>query len=105
MSREYGRLRAKAKDGGISVRALIRHPMETGSRKDPATDTAIPRHYIQEVVCEHNGKSVLTMDWGWGISANPYIGFQIKNGAAGDTVTVRWTDDQGQTGSVEATVS
>jgi len=105
MNTENGRIRARLKDGVIGVRVLLRHPMETGSRKDPATGEIIPRHYIQEVVCEHNGKSVLTMDWGWGISANPYIGFQIKNGAAGDTVTVRWTDDQGQTGSVEGTVS
>src|SRR5438105_3400071 len=33
--------------------------METGNRKDPAGQS-IPAHYIKELLCEHNGKPVLT---------------------------------------------
>lgn len=105
MSSEHGKIRAKLKDGAIRVRVLINHPMETGSRKHPATDEPIPRHYIQELVCEHNGDQVLSMDWGWGISENPYLSFDILNGAAGDNVAVRWTDDKEQSAALEATVS
>ena len=105
MSREHGRIRVKAKDGGIDVRAIIRHPMETGSREDPATGETIPRHYIQEVVCEHNGDIVLTLDWGWGVSANPYLAFHIQQGQTGDVVLIRWIDDRGETGSLEAKVA
>jgi hypothetical protein len=65
MNTDHGKIRARLDDGIIAVKVLIRHPMETGSRKHPSTDEIIPRHYIREVVCEHNGKPVLTMDWGW----------------------------------------
>jgi sulfur-oxidizing protein SoxZ len=105
MNSEHGRIRAKAKDGGIAVRALIRHPMETGSRKQPGTEETIPRHYIREVICEHNGETALTMDWGWGVSANPYLAFHIRQGQPGDTVAIRWTDDKGGTGALETSVA
>lgn len=105
MSNEQGRIRAKAKDGGIAVRALIRHPMETGARKDPSSGQPIPRHYIQELECTHNGTAVLRMDWGWGVSENPYVAFHIQQGQAGDTVVLRWRDDRGDTGELTTTVA
>ncbi|MGD8275281.1 MAG: thiosulfate oxidation carrier complex protein SoxZ [Thiohalocapsa sp.] len=101
MSNDHGRIRAKAKNGGVAVRVLINHPMETGSREHPSTGDVIPRHYIQEVICEHNGAVVLSLDWGWGISANPYLAFHIQQGQVGDTVVIRWIDDQGETASLE----
>jgi len=104
MSNKHGRIRAKAKDGGIGVRALISHPMETGSRIDPATNQAIPRHYIQQVICEHNGEIVLSLDWGWGISPKPYLAFHIQHGQPGDSVVIRWTDDRGESSSLETKV-
>ncbi len=103
MSNEHGKIRAKIGNGGIAVRALIRHPMETGSRKDPTTERPIPRHYIQELVCEHNGNVVLRMDWGWGVSEDPYLAFDIEQGVAGDTVTLRWRDNRGDTGELVTT--
>ena len=105
MSDEHGKIRAKLKDGVISVRVLMRHPMETGSRKDPNSGEVVPRHFIREVVCEHNGKVVLSLDWGWGISANPYLAFQVKNGNPGDTIAVRWTDDREASVTLEATAA
>ena len=104
MNSDNGKIRAKLKDGIISVRVLINHPMETGSRKHPGTGEAIPRHFIQEVMCEHNGTAVMSLEWGWGISANPYLSFDIRNGAVGDTVRVSWTDDQQQSAALETTV-
>lgn len=105
MNDDPGKIRAKLKDGGIFVRALIRHPMETGSRKHPVSGEILPRNYIREVVCEHNGKPVLTLDWGWGISSDPYLAFQIKSGAPGDKVTLRWIDDREQSAVLETTVA
>lgn len=105
MNNEQGKIRARLRDGNISVKVIMRHPMETGRRKHPATEAPIPRHFIHQVVCEHNGKPVMTLDWGWGISANPYLAFAILGGAPGDTVGVRWTDDRQQTGSLETTVT
>jgi len=105
MSTEHGRIRARLRDGVIDVRVLIDHPMETGTRKHPGTGESIPRHFIQEVVCEHNGTPVLTMDWGWGVSTNPYLSFRVRQGAAGDRITVRWTDNRDETAALETTVS
>ena len=104
MNSEIGRIRAKLKDDVISVKVLINHPMETGGRQHPSTGVIIPRHFIQEVVCEHNGHPVLFMEWGWGVSANPYLSFDIRNGTPGDTVRVRWTDDLRQSAALETTV-
>ena len=104
MNSDNGKIRAKLKDGIISVRVLINHPMETGSRKHPGTGEVIPRHFIQEVMCEHNGISVMSLEWGWGISANPYLAFDIRNGVVGDTVRVSWTDDQEQSAALETTI-
>ena len=53
------KVRAKAKGDTVTVKALIKHPMETGLRKDKKTGKAIPAHFIQEVSCKHNGAEVL----------------------------------------------
>lgn len=104
MQQDNGKIRAKLRDGLISVKVLMRHPMETGRRTDPASGELIPRHYIREVICEHNGKVVMTLDWSWGISSDPYLAFQIKNGRQGDTVSVRWTDDRNESAALTTEV-
>jgi sulfur-oxidizing protein SoxZ len=69
------KVRTEVEEGITTVRLLIRHPMEAGNRKDPAGQS-IPAHYIKELLCEHNGKPVLTTYWGPGISRNPYLSFR-----------------------------
>ncbi len=96
-----GKMRARLKDGAVLVKALLKHPMETGSRKHPVTGVLIPRHFIRELVCEHNGKPVLTFDWGWGVAAKPYLAFRLKEGKAGDLVAIRWVDNKGRAGRLE----
>jgi sulfur-oxidizing protein SoxZ len=102
---DTGRLRARIRKGIATVRVLLKHPMETGARQDPKTGELIPRHFIREVVCEHNGTTVLTLDWGWGVSANPYLSFDLSEGKPGDTVTIRWKDNLGETGQVDGKVT
>lgn len=98
------KLRASAKDGVTTIKALISHPMETGMSKDSKTGEKIPAHFIQEVVCEHKGKTMLTANWGPAISKNPYLSFRFTGGAAGDTVTLSWVDNKGEKDSAEATI-
>ena len=69
------KLRAKAKDGVATVKCLISHPMETGLRKDKKSGKMIPAEFIQEVTCEHGGKTVLGAEWGSAISKNPFQSF------------------------------
>ena len=78
------RVQAKVKDGETQIKALINHPMETGTRKDSKTGQMIPAHFIDEVICEHNGAQVMRALWSGGVSKNPYLAFKFKGGAAGD---------------------
>lgn len=89
------RIRAKAKGGETTVKALITHPMETGLRKNKKTGEKIPAHFIQEVTCKHNGNNAMTAHWSAAVSKNPYVSFVIDGGAAGDTIELSWTDNKG----------
>ena len=88
------KMRAKNKDGVTTVKALISHSMETGLRKDKKTGKKIPAHFIQEVVCEHKGNTVLTANCSGAISKNPYMSFRFSGAAAGDTVKLSWVDNK-----------
>ncbi len=98
------KLRASAADGVTTVKALISHTMETGTRKDKKTGEKIPAHFIQEVVCTHNGNTVMTANWGPAISKNPYLSFKFKGGASGDTVALSWVDNKGEKDSHEIAI-
>jgi len=91
------RIRAKASGAETTVKALITHPMETGQRKDKKTGNKIPAHYIEEVKCDHNGKTVVTAQWGPAVSKNPYLSFKFTGAKAGDTLTLSWVDNTGKT--------
>jgi sulfur-oxidizing protein SoxZ len=97
------KIRAKEKDGIVEVKALMDHPMETGLRKD-SNGELIAAHFIQEVTCQHGGKTVMTCNWGPAISKNPYMSFQFKGAAKGDTIIISWTDNMGESASEEAEI-
>ena len=99
------KIRAKAEGGVTTVKALISHPMETGQSKNKKTGELIPAHFIQEVVCEHNGNTVMTALWGPAISKNPYLSFKFKGANAGDTLKLSWVDNKGESDSTETQIS
>lgn len=98
------RIRAQAAAGNATIRVLMSHEMETGQRKD-AAGKAIPAWHITEVSATHNGKSVLTAEWGTAVAKNPFLQFTIKGAKAGDKVGVTWKDNRGESRTDEATVS
>jgi sulfur-oxidizing protein SoxZ len=98
------RIRAQAAGDKTTVRVLMSHEMETGQRKD-AAGKLVPAWFIQEVTAAHNGKTVLTADWGPSISKNPFLQFVVKGAKAGDKITLSWVDNKGDKRSDEATVS
>jgi sulfur-oxidizing protein SoxZ len=98
------RIRAQAGGDTTTVRVLMSHEMETGQRKDSA-GKAIPAWFIQEVTAQHNGKTVLSAQWGPSVAKNPFLQFSIKGAKAGDKVSVSWVDNRGDRRSDEATVS
>ena len=98
------KIRAKEKSGTVTVKSLLKHPMETGNRKDKKTGKKIPAHYITEVTCEVNGKTVMTAYLGPGVSKDPYMSFDVKGAKKGETVKLSWVDNKGESASGEATV-
>ena len=98
------KIRAKAKGDTTTVKCLISHPMETGLRKDSKTGELVPAHFIEEVVATAGGKTVMTANWAGAISKNPYLSFKFTGAAAGDELTIAWTDNQGGSDSASATI-
>ena len=98
------RIRAQSAGDKTTVRVLMSHEMETGQRKDTAGKT-IPAWFIQEVSASHNGKPVLTAQWGPSVAKNPFLQFSVKGAKAGDKITVNWLDNRGDKRSDEATVT
>ncbi len=98
------KIRAKMKEGVTTVKALMTHPMETGLRKDKKTGKMIPAHFIQNVSAKHNGKEVLTAEWGGSVSKNPYLSFKFNGGAKGDDIELSWKDNKGESDSASAKI-
>jgi len=104
MAKKSIRIRAQLKGDVTEVKALMSHSMETGLRKDKKTGEKIPAHFIQEVICDHNGKQVLLANWGVAVSKNPYLSFKFKGASKGDTIKISWKDNKGESDTAEATI-
>jgi sulfur-oxidizing protein SoxZ len=98
------RIRAQMQGDKAIVRVLMSHEMETGQRKDSA-GKIIPAWHINEVSATHNGKPVLSAEWGPAVAKNPFLQFTLKGAKAGDKVAITWKDNRGDTRTDEATVS
>ena len=98
------RIRAQSQAGGAVVRVLMSHEMESGQRKD-AAGKSIPAWHITEVVASHNGKTVMTAQWGTAISKNPFLQFTVRGAKAGDKIGISWVDDRGDKRSDEVGVA
>ncbi len=98
------RIRAKDKGDFVELKALMKHVMETGNRKDGQTGETVPAHFIQEVVVEAGGEVVARANWGPGVSKNPYLAIAFTGSARGDTVKVSWVDNKGESASETAEI-
>jgi len=97
------KIRAKLKGTVASVKSLMPHPMETGTRQDPEGNP-VAAHFIETVTCKLNGEAVVVADWGPSVSKNPYFAFKILDAKSGDTINVSWVDNLGESSSGEATL-
>jgi sulfur-oxidizing protein SoxZ len=98
------KVRAKETGGVTTVKALMTHPMETGTRKDAKTGQLIAAHFIQEVTCEHGGNTVMSALWGGGVSKNPYLSFKFEGAKKGDELKLAWQDNQGNSDAITAQI-
>jgi len=97
------KIKAKVKKEITKVKMLIKHPMETGRRKDQAGNV-IPGLYITEVSASHNGQPVFHAEVGQAVSKDPYMAFSFKGGASGDKISITWKDSSGATETGEAAI-
>jgi sulfur-oxidizing protein SoxZ len=98
------RIRAQAQGDKVTVRVLVSHDMESGQRR-AADGKLVPAHFIQTISASHNGKTVMSAQWGPAVSKNPFVQFSFKGAKAGEKITVNWTDNKGDTRSDEAVIS
>jgi sulfur-oxidizing protein SoxZ len=98
------RIRARASGNQATVLVLMTHEMESGQRRD-AAGKLVPAWHIQDVSVSHNGRPVMTVEWGPAVSKNPFMQLVIKGARAGDKVGISWRDSRGETRSQEAVVA
>lgn len=96
------KVRTQLHDGTVTVRMLVRHPMDVGGRRE--NGEMIPSHFIKEIICQHNGEIVMQGHWGAGIARNPYLSFTIGHAKTGDALAFRWSDNQGGTDAFETQI-
>ena len=97
-------IRVQAAPGGAQVRALMKHDMESGQRKDESS-RLVPAWHIEEVVVRLNGAPAMTLFWGPSISRNPFLQFNLRGAKAGDRIALAWADSRGNRRSDEVTMT
>ncbi len=99
-------IKCKAKANGdiVDVKALMKHEMETGLRKDKKTGEVIPAHHITEVACMHNGAEIFRCNMGPAVSKNPYLAFSVSGPKSGDTLQLTSMDNMGNSDTGETTI-
>ena len=98
------RIRALARDGVVNVKVLMAHEMESGQRKD-ASGKLVPPHFIRNVTVTHQGKVVLSAQWGPAVAKNPFLEFTFKGGRKGDKIIITWEDNKGESRTDESTIN
>lgn len=98
------RIRAQAQGGKTQVRALLSHEMESGQRRDAAGKT-IAAWFIQSLTALHEGRVVLSAQWGPAVSKNPFLQFSFQGGKPGDKLQLRWVDNRGEQRSDEVAIT
>lgn len=88
----------------LELRTLSAHPMETGRRHNES-GLLVAAHFITRFVVTLNGKTVIDIDSGPGLSANPALGFRLAGVKPGDQIAVAWQDNLGQQASQAVTVN
>ena len=89
------RVKAKAKDGIVSVKAMMKHPMLS---YDMAKKQGKEANFIVYIKGTVDGKVVYEASTSQFLSKNPFIKFKFK-GEAGKELELSWVDLKGNTKS------
>ena len=85
------RIKAKARKGKITVKAMAKHPMLSYQEAEKKKKTA---NFITHMMGTINGKTVYDMTSTQFLSKNPYVKFYVHDtvGKKGDKITMNWVD-------------
>ncbi len=85
---------ASVKKGEVfQVKTLLKHPMESGLRKDDG-GKPVPRKIINRFVCKADGKEVFASDFNTAVSADPFLTFHLRLEKSAK-LELSWYDDDG----------
>lgn len=93
------RIKAKAKKGIVTVKAMAKHAMLSGLEAKNASKKSgkeVKSNYITHMKAEVDGKIVYEVNMSQFLSKNPYIKFKYA-GKKGDKITISWVDLSGDT--------
>ncbi|MBM3422186.1 MAG: thiosulfate oxidation carrier complex protein SoxZ [Chlorobi bacterium] len=96
------RVLATESAGVVSVKVIIPHPNESGTRKDDSGNV-VPAHFVKEGSVMLNGRPLLDLQLGPSVSKDPFIQFRFA-GKKGDKLALRFIDSSNQEFSSEVSV-
>jgi sulfur-oxidizing protein SoxZ len=85
------RIKAKAADGVVTVKAMLKHPMLS---YDQAKKQGKEANFIVYITGKVDGKTVYEASTSQFLSKNPYLKFKFK-GEAGKELELSWVDLKG----------
>jgi sulfur-oxidizing protein SoxZ len=94
------RIKAKAKDGVVSVKAGLKHEMLS---YDIAKKKGKDANFIVFIEAKVDGKPVYEASTSQFLSKNPFIKFKFK-GESGKELEISWIDLKGETKSKKAKI-
>ena len=93
------KVKAKLKNGIVSVKAMAKHDMVTYNQAEKKTGNRDDANFITHISATVNGETVFDISTSQFLSKNPIFKFKFQGiGAKGDKVLMTWTDRKGNTG-------
>ena len=87
----------------IEIKALIKHDMESGYRRDEKGE-AITRNILTNFECLYNDDVIFSAEFHPGVSANPILTFYARVEESG-SFFFRWTEQTGKVFEDSASLS
>ncbi len=94
------KVKAKLKNGVISVKCMAKHAMSTYNQAEKKTGNKDDANFITHLTAtlKSNGDTVFDMSTSQFLSKNPIFKFKFKDAQKGDYVLMEWTDRKGKIG-------
>jgi len=89
------KIKAKFKDGIVKVKALAKHEMTTYNQAEKKTGDRNNANFITHISATVNGKIVYEASTSQFLSKDPIFKFKFRGGEKGDTISMTYVDNKG----------